>query len=275
MNHSSAPVLAAPPRRIVSLVPSITEALFALGLGSRVVGVTEWCIHPAGDVAGLPKLGGTKNPDVEGIARLAPDLVIANHEENTRRAVEQLEAAGLEVWVTYPRTVREGAQLLSDLADLAGLAPDAAARRNVALPALAVVDEAEQAAKNAASLRPRVFCPIWKDPWMVVGADTYAHDMLRLCGADNPFAELGDRRYPIVEIADIEAARPDVVLLPDEPYRFTQNDADEIARLDLPAARTGRIHLIDGTWASWYGPRIPPAVHGIRRLLSDSPKAID
>jgi ABC-type Fe3+-hydroxamate transport system substrate-binding protein len=268
-------VLAAPPRRIVSLVPSITEALFALGLGSRVVGVTEWCIHPAGDVAGLPKLGGTKNPDVEGIARLAPDLVIANHEENTRRAVEQLEAAGLAVWVTYPRTVREGAQLLSDLADLAGLAPDAAARRDVALPALAVVDEAEQAAKNAASLRPRVFCPIWKDPWMVVGADTYAHDMLRLCGADNPFAEFGDRRYPIVEIADIEAARPDVVLLPDEPYRFTQNDADEIARLDLPAARTGRIHLIDGTWASWYGPRIPPAVQGIRRLLYDSPKAID
>jgi ABC-type Fe3+-hydroxamate transport system substrate-binding protein len=275
VNHSRVPVLAAPPRRIVSLVPSITEALFALGLGSRVVGVTEWCIHPAGDVAGLPKLGGTKNPDVEGIARLAPDLVIANHEENTRRSVEQLEAAGLAVWVTYPRTVREGAQLLSDLADLAGLAPDAAARRDVVLPALAVVDEAEQAAKNAASLRPRVFCPIWKDPWMVVGADTYAHDMLRLCGADNPFAEPGDRRYPIVEIADIEAARPDVVLLPDEPYRFTQNDADEIARLDLPAARTGRIHLIDGTWVSWYGPRIPPAVHGIRRLLSDSPKAID
>ena len=108
----------AEPRRIVSLVPSLTEALFALGLGGRAVGVTDWCVHPASGVAPLPKLGGTKNPDLAKLLSLAPDLVIANQEENTRRDVERLEKEGLAVWVTYPRTVREGAALLSEIAEL-------------------------------------------------------------------------------------------------------------------------------------------------------------
>ena len=96
------------PRRIVSLVPSLTEALFALELGERVVGVTGWCIHPAEAVARVPKVGGTKDTDVDAVVALAPDLVIANHEENTRRTVDALRRAGLEVWVTYPRTVVRG-----------------------------------------------------------------------------------------------------------------------------------------------------------------------
>ena len=109
---------AEPARRIVSLVPSLTEALFALGLGDRVVGVTDWCVHPADAVAPLPKVGGTKNPSLERIRELRPDLVIANREENRQRDVERLEASGLQVWVTYPRTVREAVELLSALADL-------------------------------------------------------------------------------------------------------------------------------------------------------------
>ena len=131
------------PRRIVSLVPSVTEALFALGLGPRVVGATDYCVHPADAVEGLPRVGGTKDVDVEAVARLAPDLVLANREENTRRAVEQIEARGVA---------------------------DAEAQRAAAPPV-------------------RVFCPIWRDPWMAVSGDTYIHDLLALCGAENPWRD--------------------------------------------------------------------------------------
>lgn len=249
-------------RCIVSLVPSWTEALFALGLGDRVVGITEFCVHPADAVARVPKLGGTKNPDVAGIIDLAPDLVIANHEENKRQDVEKLEAAGLRVWVSYPRTVREGVE---GLRDLAGLGASDAAIRAVVEPVEAAVDAA---LADPTRRSVRVFCPIWRDPWMSVGDDTYAHDLLGLCGGENVFAHRGERRYPIVELEEVEASAPDVVLLPDEPYRFTESDAAEIASLEIPAARTGRIHLIDGTWVSWYGPRIQRAISALRPLLA-------
>ena len=166
------PELDQPPSRIVSLVPSLTEALFALGLGDRVVGVTDWCVHPAERVAALPKLGGTKDVNVAAIVALAPDLVIANHEENTRRVVEKLRAAGLVVWVTYPRSVREAVTLLRELAGL-GAAPEAIAA--VVAPVEAAVARAEAA---PIARRVRVFCPIWRDPWMAVGRDTYIHDVL-------------------------------------------------------------------------------------------------
>ena len=249
------------PARIVSLVPSLTEALFELGLGDRVVGVTEWCIHPADRVRDVPKVGGTKTPDRDAIVRLAPDLVIANHEENRRRDVERLEAAGLRVWVTDPRTTAEGVTLLGELAEL-GADPDRAA---------AVVGPVEAAYARAVAetvgSRPRTFCPIWKHPWMSVGGDTYAHDLLALCGADNVFADEGDRRYPIVSDAQIVAAAPEVVLLPDEPYAFGPRDAAALAKLPIPAAAGGRIHLIDGTLVSWYGPRIGQAIDRLRPIL--------
>lgn len=253
------------PQRIVSLVPSITESLFALGLGERVVGVTEWCVHPADGVAPLPKLGGTKNPDLDGVAALRPDLVIANREENTRRALEHLEAAGLSVWVTYPRTAREGAALLAELADL-GASPEARAR--VVEPVRAAVEEAEAALRaTPARPRPGVFCPIWRDPWMAAGGDTYVHDLLRLCGGRNVFAAEGDRRYPVVSLERVAEAAPEVILLPDEPYAFGARDVAELAALDIPAAHSGRIHLIDGTQVSWYGPRIESALRLLTALL--------
>lgn len=251
------------PERIVSLVPSLTEALFVLGLGERVVGVTDWCVHPALGVAGLPKVGGTKTPDLAAIRALEPDLVIANHEENRRTDIERLQRDGLNVWVTYPRTVREGAELLADVAELGA---DAARIRAVVEPALAAVVRAEEAAPAAASVR--VFCPIWRDPWMVPGPDTYVHDLITLCGGTSPFVGLEDRRYPRLELAAVVAAAPDVILLPDEPYSFGPLDARELGELPIPAARTGRIHLIDGTLVSWYGPRIREAVETLRGLLA-------
>jgi ABC-type hemin transport system substrate-binding protein len=250
-------------QRIVSLVPSLTEALFDLGLGERVVGVTEWCIHPANRVAKLPKVGGTKTPSVAQIVALQPTLVIANHEENPKRAVVELTTAGIDVWVTYPRTVRDGAVLLRELAELGA---DSAAVDGVVVPCERAVDRAERDPRE----RPvRVFCPIWKNPWMSVGGDTYASDLVTLCGGDNVFATRGDRRYPIVETADIVAAAPDVVLLPDEPYAFGPTDVAELGELPIPAARNRRIHPIDGTLVSWYGPRIARAIETVQDLLRE------
>ncbi|MBW2241223.1 MAG: ABC transporter substrate-binding protein [Deltaproteobacteria bacterium] len=250
------------PHRIVSLVPSLTEALFALGLGDRVVGVTEWCVHPAAEVASLPKLGGTKNPDLQALIALAPDLVIANREENRRKDVERMAEAGIPVWVTHPRSVAEGAELLAVMAGL-GAEPDTV--RRVVQPTLAAVALAEAEPVE----RPiPVFCPIWKGPWMSVGADTYAHDLLRLCGGANVFANRTDGRYPRVTEEEIVRAAPEVVLLPDEPYAFTDRDAQALGELPLPASRSGRIHVIDGTWVSWYGPRISRAVVTLRDLMA-------
>lgn len=257
-----------PARRIVSLVPSLTEALFALGLGSRLVGVTDWCVHPAEGVARLPRLGGTKNPDVAGILSLDPDLVIANREENRPRDVRRLEQAGVPVWVTYPRTVAEGVALLREIA---ALGASAARIREVVEPVEAALAQAR--ARPLGSPR-RVFCPIWKDPWMAVGSDTYADDLLRLSGGANVFAKrdpiggqaLG-RRYPVVREAQIVEAAPEVILLPDEPYPFGAADAAELAALPVPAARGGGIHLIDGTLVSWYGPRIGRALQTLGSLL--------
>jgi len=246
--------------RIVSLVPSLTEALFDLGLGARVVGVTDWCVHPAAGVAALPKVGGTKDTDVAAVLALRPDLVIANHEENTRRTVERLRAAGAPVWVTYPRTVADGAALLRELAGL-GAGEEALA---------GVVEPVEQAVAEARRALPatpvRVFCPIWRDPWMSVGPDTYAHDLITLSGGANVFAERRERRYPIVTLDQVVAAAPEVILLPDEPYAFGPRDVEELRRLQVPAA-PDNIHCIDGTWVSWYGARIRPALTAIRRLL--------
>jgi ABC-type Fe3+-hydroxamate transport system substrate-binding protein len=251
---------------VVSLVPSLTEALFALGLGARLVGVTDWCVYPKDGVAPLPKVGGTKDTDVDAVVALAPDLVIANHEENTRRVVEQLEVRGLRVWVTYPRTVREGAALLREIAVRLGATPEAV---------VAVVEPVEAAVADAERVRPlvrpRVFCPIWRDPWMAVGRDTYVHSMIEMAGGANVFADRGDRRYPVVKLADVIAAQPEVILLPDEPYAFGPRDVAELMQLAVPAARNGRVHCVDGTWVSWYGPRIRDALAGLRALLGAEP----
>ena len=251
-------------RRIVSLVPSLTEALFELGLGPRVVGVTDWCVHPAEAVAPLPKVGGTKNPSISRVLELRPDLVIANREENRERDVTRLREAGVDVWVTYPRTVSEAVSLLREIAELG--APPATAG-----PRVAEVEEALARAREAAGRRrTRVFCPIWKRPWMAVGADTYAHDLLAHCGGENVFADREERRYPIVEESEIVAAAPEVVLLPDEPYAFGPRDVEQLAELAIPAAAAGRIHCVDGTLISWYGPRTGRALREIGALLREA-----
>ncbi len=266
---------------MVSLVPSVTESLFDLGLGEAVAGVTDYCIHPAEAVAGLPKVGGPKNPQLEAILALQPDLVIANREENTPAVVSELEAAGVPVWVTFPNTVAETVAFLRDLAAL--FRSPAAERRAEAIA------QAVEAARKRAPRRPwRYFVPIWQGEtrgirwWMTFNRRTYPHDLLALLGGENIFADrqrrypleadLGlaperpapgrDHRYPRVQLEEIVAGQPEVVLLPDEPCTYDARGREAMLALlaETPAGREGRVFLVDGTLLFWFGARLAKAV---------------
>ena len=257
--------LARPPRRIVSLVPSITETLCALGLADALVGITVYCVEPHAIVSGKTRIGGEKNPDLEKIRRLEPDLVIANIEENLRDHVETLRSWSIPVWVTYPRTVAEGIQLIADL----GAVTSTEAR---AAEILGQIEPLYDRVVSAAARRPpvAVFYPIWRGPYMTINRDTYIHDMLRVCGARNVFAERPER-YPTVTLDEMAARRPAVILLPDEPFRFRRAHlADFAGYVDVPAVRGGRIHLVDGKPFSWHGPRIAEALRSLPRLIDQA-----
>ena len=253
--------IAAPPRRIVSLVPSLTETLFALGCGERVAGATDYCVHPAEALADVPRVGGTKNPDVERICALAPDLVLANKEENRRRKVEQLEARGVPVWVGYARSVAGALEEIELLGRLGG-------REDAAAEIVASVQRARLLAyARVRRTRPKVVALVWKSPWMVVGGDTFAGALLAECGGANPFAD-AEGRYPRIDLEDLERAAPDVILLPTEPYAFGEAERRELLELDCPASLAGRVHVVEGELLSWYGPRMARALDLFSSLLS-------
>ncbi|HSB67925.1 MAG TPA: cobalamin-binding protein [Candidatus Methylomirabilis sp.] len=254
--------LMSPGRRIVSLVPSITETLFELGAGDQVVGVTKFCTEPPDGVRTKTRVGGPKTPRHDAIRDLAPDLVIANVEENRRADVETLRAAGLPVFVTFPRSVREGIQLIRDL----GVLTDRGQRAE-ALCASCERAVAEIADTQDGRSRVRVFCPIWRRPYMTINADTYVHDVLRTCGGENVFGDRPDR-YPVVSLAEMAAMRPDMVLLPDEPFPFDQEHLEDFRDLaDVPAVSADRLRLVDGKILSWYGSRIPQSLRTLLDIL--------
>jgi ABC-type hemin transport system substrate-binding protein len=271
------------PRRVVSLVPSMTESLFDLGAGGALVGVTDYCRPPADAAEGLARVGGTKSTDVQAVLRLKPDLVIANQEENRRQVVEALEAAGVKVWVTYPRTVDEAIRILWALVDLFRL-PHAAPR--VKTLEMTLEWTARAMAEKAGQ---RTFCPIWRGQtedgrswWMTFRRDTYAHDVLARCGAANVFADrerryplaadLGqaeaedpgerDTHYPRVTDEEVLRAEPQVVLLPSEPFAFGEPHLQLVEETfaSTPAVRDGRVHLVDGSLITWHGTRLARAL---------------
>jgi len=236
------------PARVVSLVPSLTETLFALGLNDEVVGVTQFCIAPQEAVASRVKVGGTKNPRLGAIIELAPDLVVANAEENRREDIEHLRAHGIAVYVTYPRTIAAAVESIIGLGRVLGRDSQAGA---LAREIVRVVSGIEAGLGAWTKLRFRVFCPIWKNPWMAFNADTYPHDVLRMLSFNNVFASAG-ARYPRTSLEQALERRPDVVLLPDEPYAFDSSDVDELKTL-LPPALGRRVALISGRDLHWYG----------------------
>ncbi|HJQ28459.1 MAG TPA: helical backbone metal receptor [Rubrobacter sp.] len=245
------------PRRIVSLVPSLTETLFALGVGERVVGRTRYCTQPPRSVGRVAKVGGTKKVDIARILELGPDLIVAVKEENTREDVEALADSGIPVFLGAPETVDEAVDMLRDLAGRV----EAPRTEDVLAPVGRAVKRLRMQPENSR----RVFVPIWKSPYMSIGSDTYIHDVLKTCGGENICGEA--TRYPVVALHDIEAARPEVILLPDEPYPFSAEDLPEFYSLDVPATRGDRIHLVDGKLLTWYGPRMAGSLTQLAALL--------
>ncbi|ARF54501.1 helical backbone metal receptor [Streptomyces gilvosporeus] len=237
-----------PTRRVVSLVPSLTEAV-ATGAPELLVGVTDWCSHPAGLEA--VRIGGTKNPDTAAIAALAPDLVLANEEENRPADLAALRAAGLRVQVTEIRTLDQALRELERVLV-----------RGCGLPRPDWLDVAGAAWRElpAAPWERTAVVPVWRRPWMVLGRDTFAGDLLARLGVRNLYAGHADR-YPRIPLDELTARGADLVVLPDEPYRFTAEDGPE-AFPGLPAA------LVSGRHLTWYGPSLVEAPQVLAAALA-------
>lgn len=272
-----------PPRRVVSLVPSMTESLFELGFGESVVAATDYCSRPFAQLVSMPRVGGPKTPSVPLIINAEPDLVIANQEENSQETIEALLDQGIAVWMVFPKTVEESIDVLRSLLALF----------HTDKPALKIntLQMAVDYAAAAAEFEPKVryFCPIWLGeerglPWfMTFNADTYMSDLLRLFGGENVFsqrrrrnplaADLGlsepvglsageDLRYPRVTIGEIISAAPELILVPDEPYKFSESDKGNIFQMlaETPAVRKKNVRFVEGSLITWDGVRLGAAL---------------
>lgn len=227
--------------RVVSLVPSLTEAV-AVSAPGLLVGATDWCTHPLG--LDVTRIRGTKNPDVAAVLALEPDLVLANEEENREVDLQELRGAGVEVDVTHVRTLAQAfAELRRVLARL-GASP-------------AWLDVAEAAWQSPYDGNRRTaLIPIWRRPWMALGSDTFAGDVLARLGIDNALCA-AEERYPRLSLEDLPPV--DLVVLPDEPYVFTAADGPEA--FSVPSA------LVSGRHLTWYGPSLVDARHVLTEQL--------
>ena len=263
-----------PPQRIVSLVPSDTHSVIALGAADRLVGRTTWC--ESAEAAAVPTIGGTKDVDVEAVLALAPHLVIANQEENTRPALEAL-AQRVPVLVSLPRRVEQGIAHLARLARILGVDKEPAVRELI---------RRGYARDVAPEPTRKAFVPIWMDPLMTLNADTFGSDVLAQVGVGNAFgdrlrlyplnADLGktapqdasgrDVRYPRITLDEVKARKPDLVILPDEPHAFSAED-EAVFRAALPEARIVRV---SGKDLFWYGAWTIDALDRLRIAFGDA-----
>lgn len=236
LNRDFEPVPPRSVRRVVSLVPSLTESVAVTAPG-LLVGATDWCTHPVD--LDVPRVGGTKNPRIDDVADLRPDVVLANAEENRLADLHELRRRGLTVWVTAPEALPEA---LSSL--------DRMLRLGCRLDRPGWLDEATEAWSTAYDgPRRRAVVPIWRRPWMVLGRDTFAGDVLARLGVDNVMSDHAER-YPRV---DLPALPPhDLVVLPDEPYAFSRDDGPEA----FPDVET---RCVSGRHLTWYGPSLTEA----------------
>ena len=222
--------------RVVSLVPSLTEAIAATR-PEALVGATDWCTHPAS--LDVTRVRGTKNPDLKAVVALRPDLVVANQEENREIDVRRLRDAGVEVWVTRIESVPEAIGSMRRLFHEA---------LGWGVPEW--LDEVAAVWSTSEEERATVAVPIWRDPWMVVGRDTFTGDLLQRLGYVNAFKDSAER-YPKVQVDRIDR-RGTLVLLPDEPYVFTEDDGPE-------AFTRAETRLVSGRMITWYGPSLAEA----------------
>ncbi|MFQ5763911.1 MAG: helical backbone metal receptor [Rhodospirillales bacterium] len=250
---------AGPDARILSLVPSLTELLFDLGLGGRVCGRTHYCVEPEGPVGAVPAVGGTKKVNMAKVRALRPTHAVVNVDENPKAMAEALAHDGVEVVVTHPVEVADNVRLYRLMGGIFGAAERAAA-----------LTEAFEAAYQRLRARADVFPPrrvlylIWKAPWMTVAADTYVARMLALVGWQGIAGPSGGddaKRYPEIELSKALLAEADYVLFSSEPYAFTEDDVAAF-RARFPA-HAEKARLVDGQLLSWYGSR---AIKGLEYL---------
>ena len=253
-----------PAREVVSLVPSFTELVCSMRLASRLVGVTRFCVEPADEVTAIRKVGGTKNPDLERIIRLNPQLVLANREENNEDDVLALRQAGLNVYVGDVRTAEEAREEVERIGRLLG---------GITMKTAEAIDGALEEQRHLARLRPRVRTAalIWRNPFMAASGDTYIGDLLRLCGAINVCEDAARGRYPRLSLTELIALDPEVILLPSEPYRFRERHAAELlAQHGMSAARNGHVYLCDGQNLTWWGLRTAAAIDEVSGMLDQA-----
>ena len=245
--------------RIVSLCPSLTELVFDLGRGADLVGRTKFCVHPADRVGAVEKVGGTKNPKVDRIVALAPDIVLLNEEENRREDAEALEAAGVRCHVSFPRNAPETATMVRSIAEAldAGEDGDRIARD---------IEARHERVVSAARGKETVSFVylIWREPWMAANGDTFVSAMLAQAGGVNAFGDASER-YPTITPDELRAADPALVLMSTEPFPFKDSHADELAKLSgLPRER---FLIVDGELVSWHGSRTPAGIDYAEQVI--------
>jgi ABC-type Fe3+-hydroxamate transport system substrate-binding protein len=245
--------------RIVSLCPSLTELVFALGRGDELVGVTDYCVHPAEGVAAVEKVGGTKTPNVARIVELAPDIVLLNEEENRIEDAQALEAHAVRCLNTFPKDALETAAMVRTIG--AALQRDEAAER----VALDIETRAKRVADAARGRREVSWAYlIWRKPWMSVNRDTFASALLSLAGGRNVFGD-APTRYPEIRIEELVAADPQLVLLCTEPFPFEARHIDELCT--LTGWPRSRFRIADGEYLSWHGSRTPAGIDYAASLI--------
>ena len=248
-----------PPRRVVSLCPSITETIVAIGGLKRLAGATRYCVRPKGLLWGLPRIGGTKNPDIARIRDLKPDLVFANQEENRIEDVRALEDAGIEVDVTFSKTVSDVPAAVRQWGDRLkeGSEEEAEglARR---------IEEAHAALRREEPPVPfRYAYWIWKDPWMTINDDTYVADLLRLAGGVNVFGREAER-YPTATPSESADRGVRVNFFPSEPYPFRRARHDAMTQ-ELFGGEGLRL-FVEGDDYCWHGVRTLDGLRSMRAL---------
>lgn len=275
-----------PPTRVVSLVPSLTESLFDLGLGEAVVGATNFCTQPEERLRNVPRVGGPLDARLESIIELNPDLVICAVEENPRLLAEALQNAGIPVWAVDPHSVR---QVVDMLWEMARLFKNEMAMMHM-IPLETSLEWTQASGEDGSTWS--YFCPIWMEMdqagdhrWMTFNRDTYPADLLRYFGGINVFGdlekdlppggktpgglEMKDTRYPWVGLKEIRAAQPEVIVLPDEPFMFLEEHEARLRNslCDTPAVTNNRVLRIDGSLITWYGTRLARALIDLPELL--------
>jgi ABC-type Fe3+-hydroxamate transport system substrate-binding protein len=245
--------------KLISLCPSLTELVFDLGAGDALIGRTKFCVHPADRVERVEKVGGTKNPKIDRIIELAPDLVLMNEEENRREDAEALAGAGIRVYSSMPRTAADTAAMVRAIGIALARSPEA---ERIAAD---IERRADRVRRDAVRYPPvRYACLIWRDPIMTVNDDTFIAGLLALPGGQNVFGARRER-YPTITAAELHDADPLLVLLPNEPFPFQPGHADELSILSrLPRER---FRLVDGELLSWHGSRTPRGIDYAERVL--------